>query len=356
MKTITPNKRQKVIKMLKSKFSLKETLTTLNIKLSTLNNTRKTIKSFDLKLNEITRKDLNKNERDTIISLLKVGKDLMEILKSLDIPYQYHLYTINKNKTYSRQIEKSKRIFELQQQTYLIKTLKKFNGDIKKSLSHTNISRSTYYKWRNNEEDFNIRLFPYKNIKIKVIPTRLVPNDLIFTKLEKGVLYDGKEVVGRFCQKCRKIKPIRHFYVNNKDIKTKSTPICIDCVSINEVKRKRERHGVLRNDKIVKRINSNSNTTHRRCTKCDKIKHLKEFDKLYLGIHVCNKCFKFKPNFNPNRTGELYKGEIVRWFDKNNFVSHKRCSKCEDKRPLKDFTKNNNNRLDGRGIVCVTCR
>lgn len=356
MKTFNPSQRKSLIKLLNSGFSIKDSLKLLNTNYSVFNNTKKTIKSFDSKIQEILRKDLNKSQRQNIISLLKVGKNINEILTSLNIPPKNHRFTLKKNKTYSKQIEKSKRIFELQQQTYLIKTLRKFKGDLMKSLDHTNIPSYVFNKWRNVEEDFNLRLIPFKNIKIKIVPKRLVPKELIFTKIEKGVLYNGKEVVGRFCQQCRTIKPIRFFYVNNNDKDTKSTPICIDCTSINNVQRTRKRHGVLRKGVVVKKINSNSNTTHRRCTHCGEHKHLKEFDKLYLGIHVCNKCFKKEPNFNPNRRGEFYKGVKVRWFDKYGFVSHKLCKNCRTKKPLDDFTKNNLNRLDGRGRYCVECR
>lgn len=356
MSKLKPIERQKVIKMLKSGFNIKETIETLNISNQDLYQTRKTVNSFDKEILEITRKDLTLNEREKVIVLLKSGKNLNEIFKLLNINSSKHYNTLRKNKTYSKQVIKSKRIFELSEQTRFIKKLTKNKGDLKKTFLDTSISRNDFNRWRNKEEDFNMRLLPFKNIKIKVVPNRLVPKELMFTKIEKGVLYNGKEVVGRFCQQCRTIKPIRFFYVNNNDKETKSNPICIDCTSFNTVKRKRERHGVLRKDKIVKKINSNSNTTHRRCTKCGEIKHLKEFDKLYLGIHVCKKCIKNKPNFNPNKNGEYFKGVKVRWFNKYGFVSHKMCGNCKTKKPLEDFTINNHNHLDGRGRYCKECR
>lgn len=356
MKKLNPSERKKIINLLGSGLTIKETLSTLNLTNFSFNDTRKLVQSFDSEIKELQRKDLNKVQRENIVSLLKVGKKLNEVLSSLNIPYQKHKNSIDKNNSYKKLIEKSKRVYELQQQTYLIKTLKKFKGDLKKSLEHTNIPNYIFNKWRNREEDFNLRLIPFKNIKIKIVSEKLVPKDLMFTKVENGVLYNGKKIIGRFCQSCRTIKPISFFYVNNNDKKTKSTSNCIDCISISTVKRTRNRHGVLRKGIVVKEINSNSNTTHRRCTHCEKKKHLKEFDKLYLGIHVCNKCFKNKPNFNPNRRGEFYKSIKVRWFDNYGYVSHKTCSSCRTKKPLSDFTKNNLNRLDGRGRYCKECR
>jgi len=355
MKKLTISERKRILNLFSSGMTQKEVLSTLSITYSQFKFTKNSIKSFNNDINEVRRNDLSIAQKDSVLTLIRAGKEIKECLIILKIPHKNHLQTLKKNKTYKKNIEKSKRIYELQQQTHLIKTLRKFKGDVKKSLSHLNIKRNKFYKWK-NEEDFNNRLFPFPNIKINKVPSKLYPKDLEFTRVEKGVFYNGREIVGRFCQVCRTVKPINFFYVNNNDTKTKSTSNCIDCISLKEESKLRNRHGLIRKGRHVKKINSNSNTTHRRCTHCDKFKHLKEFDKLYLGIHVCNKCFKLDSSYNPQKRGEFYKGEKVRWFDKFNFVTHKRCSKCKMKRPLNDYSKNNHNRLDGRGLFCVSCR
>lgn len=172
-------------------------------------------------------------------------------------------------------------------------------------------------------------------------------------------LYDvNKKIVFKYCGDCGEHKKWTHFYSNGKN---KLSTYCISCT--------RRRKGLIpgsgRRGEFYKgeqrfKVNENGNKTHIKCTTCGEFKKVKEFNYLYRSSSVCKSCFVEIPNNVLTRKGEFRiidgKRVQVRIYDDKTFiVKEKRCNDCEEFKPIDEFTRNTNNKIDGRDGRCKSC-
>ena len=102
MKKLTISERKRILNLFSSGMTQKEVLSTLSITYSQFKFTKNSIKSFNNDINEVRRNDLSIAQKDSVLTLIRAGKEIKECLIILKIPHKNHLQTLKKNKTYKR--------------------------------------------------------------------------------------------------------------------------------------------------------------------------------------------------------------------------------------------------------------
>ena len=361
MKKIILSDKQKksILKLLDTNFKLKEILDTLNISYSSYLNSLKSDIKFKTEITSLKEKKkyLNDNEIENVINLYYQEGDIKRTLKKLNLSYSKHLRTKNTSKKYLKRLSKIKEDRKIREQRQFLNLFIE-NQNLKETLLKTKTSKYKFKYWL-NQNSFKEKLLKIKPIQLNKKPPKKgykkPPKEFKGTNRKGNVFYKSGKIVGYICNTCSKVLPINHYYLNrNSD--TGYMKNCIDCYSSKQLKKTPDRRGEFRKGKKIKIFNSIGNLTHRRCTNCEDLKPLNEFDNLYNKVHVCKDCYKIKPNFHPNKKGEFDKnGNQIRVYDQNFFVIKKVCNNCGKMKNLNEFHKNNNNRIDGRVSKCKDC-
>ena len=115
------------------------------------------------------------------------------------------------------------------------------------------------------------------------------------------------------------------------------------------------RRGSVYKGEIIKKYNKNGNETHRKCSSCKKFKPTNDFRYKYRSSNMCRDCYIHLPNNHLTRPDEFVDGVQKRWYDKRTFeVTHKKCYSCDKKKPRTEFTMVTKNQ-DGISGRCKEC-
>lgn len=172
-------------------------------------------------------------------------------------------------------------------------------------------------------------------------------------------LYDvNKKIIFKYCGNCGEHKKWNHFYSNGKN---KLSTYCVSCTRIKKgLESGSGRRGEFYKGEQRFKVNEKGNVVERKCTTCGEFKKVKEFNYLYRSSSVCKSCFVETPNNVLTRKGEyrIIDGKRVQvriYDDKTFIVKEKRCNDCEEFKPIDEFTRNTNNKIDGRVGRCKSC-
>lgn len=359
-KTILLDKQKKsILKLLDSNVQLKEILDTLDLSYSSYLNTLKSDIKFKKEILSIREKKkyLNDNDIENIINLYYQDGDIKRTLKKLNLSYLKHLRTKKVSKKYKKKLFKIKEERNKREQLLFLEIYRE-NLNLSETLLKTKTTKYKFKYWL-SQNSFKKKLLIIKPIQLNKKPLKkgykIPPKGFKGTNRKGSVFYKSGKVVGYICNNCSMVLPINNFYLN-KSSNTGYMKTCIGCYSSKYLKKIPDRRGEFRKGKRIITHNSIGNVTHRRCTNCDNLKPLNEFDKLYNKIHVCKDCFQLIPNFHPDKRGEFDKnGNQIRIYNKLLYVIKKVCNSCGKMKDLNDFHKNNNNRIDGRVGKCKDC-
>jgi hypothetical protein len=292
--------------------------------------------------------ELDSNQEIIIFSLLKEGRTINEVFDIINIPIHHHWTKLKLDSDYRKEIEKLKSIkngFEKYQILSLVTDKKTSLSDLKKIYSK-DIEK---YK---KDKVFSVLL---NLVDKKIVKSKSsIPKHDDISKNGKVFRLKGK-VVCKQCNFCLEFFNPTHFHRNNIN-ESGLDNFCINCKSIKRNNKRPNRMGEYYDGEKIKKYNSIGNTIDRKCPKCKEFKSYKVFSHLYLGIGVCNDCYKVKNNSKLVKSKvEFFKGVQIRKYDINSMVTHKLCSKCFVMKEINEFPVNNLNKIDGRNNNCKTC-
>lgn len=177
-------------------------------------------------------------------------------------------------------------------------------------------------------------------------------------KKVKFYTIDNQLVIKR-CPGCHEYKEVNDFTITKDGYSTR----CNKCKLLLSRKNRlgseigSGRRGEIYKGRVIKKYDSLGNIIQRRCTSCDEFKPLKKFI-FRKGSSVCEDCFVEIPNNFLTRKGEYFRGEKVRIYDpKTNVLVQKRCSNCKKFKELNEFYFNRSIKgsIDKLSSKCKSC-
>jgi hypothetical protein len=199
-----------------------------------------------------------------------------------------------------------------------------------------------------------------KNTFMKTLPKEWREQVRNVSRKGKSFMDVNGDVIFKHCPQCNTIKQSKDF--SNRG-KSGLQTWCTKCSRERSIRsgKSQGRVGEFYRGKRIKIFNELNQVVKKRCTSCTDFKPVKDFNYPQRKGSVCIECFIELPNNVLTRRGEFRKingvNTRIREYDPISMkLIKKRCSTCEDLKPVEDFnTRNSGGRIDHYSGSCRNC-